>query len=499
MDKQELEAAFQTPKFRDLLFEGKFGMRTEMHRILTNGRTSKFPYPKDLGDRNRNPYLTTGYSDNLMEFNAIIVRSAKDAVRQLEILEQIVDGELHETERLWPLSLAPTPVYLHDLDYLSDSSTKQGSQERYHRMTEKYGVKRALLGGVHVGYSLDENLIKMLYDTFGKKDFDTEAAFRNYLYFKLGLGYYALQWLFTYLFGASPVAPKAKEIIAPDLDHQVRSFRNGPQGFHNLPGEQVDYSSFDQYVASYTKLLNDGTYSDSNDFCGPVAFHGKTDDVRKLPEEGVQFISMRMFDLDPFSRAGISEDTLNFIELVMVYHLIKPVGEYNPEEIANARKRNLEVAMQDPTEQFDWTKEEATEFTDKLAEFCDEYDAPKRYRLALKFVQRRIEDPSLTICGQMVCKIDDGKLLSFGLKLANDRFSQLVQSGKPLTVISEGSSVSVQRLVRVAITLGIQVWFNDEVEFQYGDHVEKLDPELEIEMPEGPEAHLRALFPEINK
>ena len=155
--------------------------------------------------------------------------------------------------------------------------------------------------------------------------------------------------------------------------------------------------------------------------------------------------------------------------------------------------------MQDPTEQFDWTKEEATEFTDKLAEFCDEYDAPRRYRLALKFVQRRIEDPSLTICGQMVCKIDDGKLLSFGLKLANDRFSQLVQSGKPLTVISEGSSVSVQRLVRVAITLGIQVWFNDEVEFQYGDHVEKLDPELEIEMPEGPEAHLRALFPEINK
>ena len=51
--------------------------------------------------------------------------------------------------------------------------------------------------------------------------------------------------------------------------------------------------------------------------------------------------------------------------------------------------------------------------------------------------------------------------------------------------------------MRVAITLGIQVWFNDEVEFEYGDHVEKLDPELEIEMPEGPEAYLRNLFPEI--
>ncbi|WP_295731843.1 glutamate--cysteine ligase [uncultured Limosilactobacillus sp.] len=497
MNKQELETAFHEPAFRDLLFEGKFGMRTEMHRILTNGRTSTFPYPQALGNRDNNPYLTSGYSDNLMEFNAIIVRSAKAAVRQLEILEQIVDGDLHETERLWPLSLAPTPVYLHDLERLSDSCTKQSARARYQRMTAKYGVKRALMGGVHVGYSLDEELIAKLYEKFGQHEFDCEADFRNYLYFKLGLGYYVLQWLFTYLFGASPVAPKAQPVIAPDLDHQVRSFRNGPDGFHNLPGEQVQYGSFNEYVASYSRFLEDGTYLDSGDFCGPVAFHGKTDDVRKLPQEGVQFISLRMFDLDPFSRAGISDDTLNFIELVMVYHLVKPVGEYTPEEIADARERNFAVAMQDPTEQFDWTKREATEFTDKLAAFCDEYDAPKRYRLALKFVQRRIEDPSLTICGQMVSKIDDGKLLSFGLKLSNDRFSQLVQSGKPLTVIAEGSSVSVQRLVRVAITLGIQVWINDDVEFEYGDHVEKLDPELEIEMPAGPEAYLRGMFPEV--
>ncbi|WP_251545394.1 glutamate--cysteine ligase [Limosilactobacillus caecicola] len=497
MDKQELATAFHEPAFRDLMFEGRFGMRTEMHRILTNGRTSTFPYPRDLGDRECNPYLSSGYADNLMEFNAIIVRSAKAAVRQLEILEQIVDGTLHETERLWPLSLAPTPVYLNDLDKLADSCTKQSAKARYQRMTEKFGVKRALIGGVHVGYSLDEDLLKMLYEKFGQHEFESEAAFRNYIYFKLGLGYYALQWLFTYLFGASPVPPKAKDVIAPDLDHQVRSFRNGPQGYHNLPDEQVAYDSFDKYVATYSKFLEDGTYTDSGDFFGPVAFHGKTEDVRKLPEEGVQFISMRMFDLDPFSRAGISEDTLNFIELVMVYHLVKPVGEYTPQEIADARERNLAVAMQDPTEQFDWVKQEATEFTDKLAAFCDEYDAPKRYRLALKFVQRRIEDPNLTIGGQMVGKIDDGKFLSFGLKLANDRFSQLVQSGKPLTVISEGSSVSVQRLVRVAITLGIHVSINDEVEFEYGDHVEKLDPELEIEMPDGPEAYLRALFPEV--
>lgn len=497
MDKEVLANAFHQREFRELLFEGKFGMRTELLRILTNGRASQYPYPKDLGDRNHNPYLSSGYSDNLMEFNAIIVKSARAAVRQLEILEQIVDGSLKENERLWPLSLAPTPIYLHDLDYLKDNCTKPGFRERAERLTEKYGVKRALLGGVHIGYSLDDDLIELLYQKFGSQDFDNMAAFKNYLYFKLGLGYYALQWLFTYLFGASPVAPKAQETLAPELDHQVRSFRNGPDGFKNLPGEQVQYGSFDDYVDSYTKFVDDGTYLDSNDFCGPVAFHGKTDDIHKLREEGVQFISMRMFDLDPFSRAGISEDTLNFIELVMAYHLVRPVGEYTPEEIANARKRNLAVAMQDPLEQFDWAKEEATEFAEKLADFCEEYDAPRRYRLALKFVQRRIEDPSLTICGQMVSKIDDGKLLSFGLKLANDRYTQLMQSGKPLRVISEGSSVSIQRLVWVAITMGIEVSIDDQIEFKYGDHVENFDPELAVEMSHGPEAYLRALFPEV--
>lgn len=497
MDKQAFQDAFHNPEFQDLMFEGKFGMRTEMQRILTNGRASRFPYPAALGKRGQNPYLSTGYSDSLIEFNAIIVRRAKAAVRQLEILEQIVDGSLHETERLWPLSIAPTPVYLHDLDYLSHSCTLASEEDINRRITEKYGVKRALLGGVHIGYSLDDDLIDLLYDKFGKKEYKALPDFKNYLYFKLGQGYYMLQWLFTYLFGASPVAPAAKDVLSPNLDHQVRSFRNGPEGFRNLPGEQVDYSSLDSYISSYTQLLKSGAYKDRREFCGPVAFHNDSKDVTKLREEGVSFISMRMFDLDPFSRAGISVDTLNFIELVMVYHLVTPVHEYTPEEIAQAQKRNLEVAMQDPYEQFDWTKAEATELTDALAKFCEEYDAPRRYRLALKFVQRRIQDPKLTIAGQMVDKIDNGQFLSFGLKLANDRYSQLMQSGKPLTVISEGSSVSVQKLVRTAITLGIQVWYNDEVEFEYGNHTERFDPELEVEMPDGPEAYLRHLFPEL--
>lgn len=497
MDKMELREEFHQPALRKLLFEGNFGIRTQMHRILANGRASKFPYPEDLGSRLHNPYLTSGYSDTLMESNAIIVKSARSAVRNLEIIEQIIDGDLQDNERLWPLSLAPSPIYLHDLDYLTNNTTKPDSKEFVEYLTNKYGVNRGLLAGVHVGYSLDSELIQLLYNNFFKEEFSDEATFRNFLYFKLGQGYYMLQWLFTYIFGASPVPPKIQKILDPDLDHQVRSFRNGPEGYGNLPGEQVDYSSFETYVSTLNKFLKDGTYMNTHEFFGPVVLHTKSDDLSKIKEEGVEFISMRMFDLDPFARAGISEDTLNFIELVMVYHLLTPLPDYTPKEIAQARSRNLEVAMQSPDEQSDWMKEEANAFTDKLETFCDEFDAPRRYRLALKFVERRIEDPSLTLSGQMCHNLDNGQFLSFGLKLANDRFTQFVQSGKKLTVIAAGTSISVQRLVRAAIVLGIQVWYHDEVEFEYDGHVEKLDPELEVSMPEGPQAHLLKLFPEV--
>ncbi|MCB6623595.1 hypothetical protein, partial [Mediterraneibacter sp. 210702-DFI.5.30] len=84
-------------------------LRLEEHRILTNGRASRYEYPKNLSSRKTNPYLLSGFSDNLMEFTTPIVRGSKATCQQLKVLEQIVDSQLHEDERIWPLSLAPAP------------------------------------------------------------------------------------------------------------------------------------------------------------------------------------------------------------------------------------------------------------------------------------------------------------------------------------------------------------------------------------------------------
>lgn len=496
MDKQELrEALKQNSAMSQRLFNSSFGLRMQALRVLTTGRASQYDYPAGLGDRTSNPYLTSGYSDNTMEFNGIIVKGAKSAVRQLAVLEQIVDSHLSAEERLWPLSLAPTAVYLHDLDYLKSNCTRADFKDFSQRLTEKYGEIRSLMGGVHIGYSVDHKLLQWIYDNFGKDEYQDEVTFRNELYFKLGQHYVLWQWLFTYLFGASPVAPMAKDIVAPKLDHQIRSLRNSSLGYGNLTDEQVNYGSFDQYEQSLNQFLQNGTYQNIQEFQGPVCLHNQAGD---LHQGGATYLSLRMFDLDPFAPTGMSEDTLNFVELVMVHSLLSDSQKYSQDDLQKAIARNQEVAMQDPLEQPEWLKEAATKLTDELEKFCEEYDAPRQYRLALKFVQRRIEDPSLTIAGQMVANTESGNFMSFGLKLANDRFSAQVQSGQPLEVMGKVCSKSIQNMIKVAIVSGVEVEYeNHLVSFTYKGTTKLIEPTLEIQMPHGPLGELQRMFPQL--
>lgn len=496
MDKQELRAALkQDSSMSQRLFNGSFGLRMQALRVLTTGRASQYKYPEGLGDRDTNPYLTSGYSDNTMEFNGIIVKGAKSAVRQLAVLEQIVDSHLKAEERLWPLTMAPTKVYLHDLDFLKDNCTRANFKEFSHRLTQKYGEVRSLMAGVHVGYSVDERLLDWIYDQFGRDEYQDKVTFKNETYFKLGQHFVLWQWLFTYLFGASPVAPMAKDVVAPKLDHQIRSLRNSSLGYGNLAGEQVNYGSFDQYEQSLNHFLQDGTYMNAQEFQGPVCLHNHVGD---LHQGGASYLSLRTFDLDPFAATGMSEDTLDFLELVMVHALLSDSKTYSQDDLQEAIARNQEVAMQDPTDQPEWLRDAAIALTDELEKFCEEYDAPRQYRLALKFVQRRIEDPSLTIAGQMVANAESGNFMSFGLKLANDRFSLQVQSGQPLEVMGKVCSKSIQNMIKAAIVSGVEVEYeNHQVSFTYKGETKLIDPTLEIEMPHGPLGELQRMFPQL--
>lgn len=279
----------------------------------------------------------------------------------------------------------------------------------------------------------------------------------------------------------------------------VRSFRNSTYGYDNLPAERPSYVSLDGFVDQISKYLEDGTYYGPQEFFGPVRLHGKHDDdsLRQIVKDGIQFISFRSFDLDPFAKGGISEDTLNFLELFMLYTLVSPMPENLSEKMQQAIERNNEVALQAPDEQTDWMREEAMNLIEKLGEFCEQFHAPREYKLALSFVKRRVEDPTLTIGGQVAEKLAKGDLLSFGLKIANDRYTSFVRSTHPLQALASQYSDSVQKLIKIAIMNGVHVEFGDPLKLRVGERIETFEAQADLDLSRGAQDYLLNMFPEL--
>lgn len=496
-----IRQALSKPELNAKLFESKFGLEAKKHRVLTDGRASRYPYPQALCSRRHNLYLNSGFTDNMIDFETTPVIGSKNAVRQLKMLEQIMVGQLHSDERLWPLSMAPAPVYKHDLDFLMNDNTKTWDQANHDYLGKKYGITQELLGDVHVNFSLDSDLVKTLYSQFYEDKYDSLVDFQNHLYFKMAQRFVLYQWLFTYLYGASPVSEDMN--IPEHLELPVRSLRCSDYGDDNLPNEQVGYDSLEDHFTKLQHFLDDGTYYSIKEFFGPVRCRRHNQDVADLQgmlNDGINYLEFRSFDLDPLSRTGVSDDTINFLELLMLNTLIKPLPDNLSEELKAARKLNNEVALQKPKEQTPEMHEAAVKLIAELEEMVEAFNAPREYRLALKFVQRRVDDPALTISGQLADQIEDGNLLSFGLKLANDRFTANMNMSHPLQAISADYSDDMQQLIKAAIELGVNISFGDgDVTLSVGDHDETYEAQGTFEFPDGPRKYVLDTFPEARK
>lgn len=440
----QIKSALKEPELNAKMFACQFGLEAKKHRVLTNGRASRYPYPANLRSRQYNIYLNSGFTDDMIDFETPPVVGSRHAVTHLKMLEQIMIEHLHSDERLWPLSMAPAPVYQHDMEYLKDAYTKPWAQ-----------------------------------------------------------AYYLYQWLFTYLYGASPVAEDMPQSFPDNIELPVRSIRASEYGDDNKASERITYNSLEEHVDQLQEYVDNGTFYSLKEFFGPVRLRHHDQDMRDLRgvmAAGIDYLEFRNFDLDPLSRTGISDDTLNFLELLLLDAIVSPLPDDLTSRLAKARELNNEVALQKPTDETGWMKDAANKLIDELQAFVEEFNAPREYKLALTFAKRRVEDPTLTISGQLADRIENGNLLSFGLKIANDRYTNNINYQHPLQAISKDYSDDVQRLLRAAIELGVQFELQpDMVTLYVGGHKEMYQAEEPLDFSKGPREFVLSAFPEAQK
>ncbi len=487
---ESIEAIIQQQQLAGKLFGGFFGLEVEQHRVLTNGKLSRHPYPAAFSSRRYNPYLKTDFCDNMFELAAPPVQGATAAVQNLKYLQQIVNDHLAVDERIWPLSIM-APLSADDLAFATTFNTRQWMADYHDYLGAKYGIARELMAGVHVNFSLHRDLIAALFAASGQSDL---AAFKNHLYFRLAQGFVAHRWLFTYLFGASPVLANPLKGMPDNLAFPVRSLRSSDFGYTNFPSETITYSSLGAQLDQLKRFVAEGKFYSLHEFYGPVRLKSRGANLDDLIAHGTERLEFRAFDLDPLSRAGISNDTLNFLEVFLAYWLVAD----QEADLTEADEKNQAVALQHPHQEFDWTKERGLALLDDLDAFVAKYGAPKEYQAALLFARRRLEDPRLTIGGQLIDKADpDGGLLSYGLKIANSHHDWYKSMAYPLQPTIATYPAPAQELIKAAIELGIKAKVTqNSFALILGDHQEQYAANQAFDLTNGAKQTVLAAFPE---
>lgn len=321
------------------LLKGNIGIEREGLRVNENGTLSKENHPSVFGDKLKNPYITTDFSESQVELITPTFKSSEDTYNFLNNLYDISVLEIKD-EYLWPQSMPciiPEDESIIKIASFNDSI--EGIESRVYRekLVKKYGRKKQLISGIHYNFSFDEDIIKKLFKNSNtNEDYKT---FKDNLYLKVTRNYLRYSWLIIYLLGSSSLVHESYiekdndlEKISKDSFSNVGavSYRNGEGGYKNNIELFPDYYSVKGYVDSINKWVDKKYIQSHKELYSSVRLKAKDkkDLLNSLLKDGIYYLEYRNIDINPFDKCGISLKDLSFLQLFNLFLLIKEESDY---------------------------------------------------------------------------------------------------------------------------------------------------------------------------
>ncbi len=332
------------------------GLEREAWRISAAGCPSARPHPFAPGaEQFAEGRITVDFAENQAELVTEPAAGSRAAVARLRRLH----GRLHRAvpgELLWPLS---TPgCWGGDAQPANFGGAADWAAARHYRdyLAQKYGSARQAISGVHFNVSFPTVFWSALETTRGG------PVDRTAVYFAAMRHLVRHRYLLTYLFGASPlVDARWAAALAEHLDASGRallrqcgshssSLRSGPLGYQ-LPASAAEslasvWSGLDEYGDGIRRAIADGVLAGEREFYAPV--RPKTVEggsLAALTRRGVEYIEIRVLDLDPFAPEGVSVRTLLFLEAFVASALLVPDLPLAAAELAEEARLNTWATM----------------------------------------------------------------------------------------------------------------------------------------------------------
>ena len=452
----------------EILAGGRRGIEKESLRITPAGLIAQTAHPGSLGSALTNKFVTTDYSEALLEFVTPPEPNAWAAMQFLCDIHQFVCERIDD-ELLWPMSMPCRLRSEADIPLAQYGSSNIGRMKTIYRngLGQRYGRYMQVISGIHFNYSLPESFWPVWSDITANNA--ALAGLKSDSYLGLVRNVRRLDWLLLYLFGASPaICESFLQGAATDLEPLkggtfvgpwATSLRMSDLGYQNSNQArlQVSANSLDEYMRDlsaaivtpnedYVRLglqengeylqLNSNHLQIENEYYSTirpkrVARSGERP-TSALRRGGVEYVELRALDISPFDPAGISQPQQKFLEAFLIYCLLLESPPVTPDEDSQIRHNHAEIARRgrEPGLQLQHNGTEvpvagrAEEICKQMRPICELLDQPddNSYTTALDAQLEAVLDSSKTPSARLLTELSEsgGSFADFGLQLARD-------------------------------------------------------------------------------
>ena len=494
----------------DVLCGGLKGVEKESLRVDADGLLSTKRHPVPLGSALTNRYITTDFSESLLEFVTPAFATTWEALQCICDIHQFTYSQL-DAEMLWPASMPCLIPDNDDIPLAKYGTSNVGRMKTIYRrgLGYRYGRQMQLISGVHFNYSLPGDFWPVYRQLLGT---DQQAEqFRSEQYLGLIRNFRRMGWLILYLFGASPALCKSftsgaagsmKSLEANTFfEPYATSLRMSDLGYSNQNQSKINISlnSLDEYVDDLKAAICtpepeykaigvkfDGEYRQlnanllqiENEFYSPVrpkrvAKSGEQP-TAALRRDGIEYVEIRSLDINPFDPSGINQNTMRFVEAFLIYCLLEDSPKLDDAALDEIVRNHTQTARHGRDTDFRllrggkavtlqaWATEIISNVV-AVAEVIDRHETNQSYADSVRLMLKLVDDPDETPSARVLADLEETQtsFFEFALGLAkshSDYFASITPLEEARRAVFEKEateSLTRQQAIEAADSVGL--------------------------------------------
>ncbi len=433
---------------------GRKGVEKESLRVSQAGYLSDRPHPVGLGSALTNQYLTTDFSEALLEFVTPAFSHTWETLKFLTDIHQYTYGKLGD-ELLWTASMPCVMTQDGGIPLAQYGSSNVAKMKTVYRsgLGYRYGRNMQTIAGIHFNYSLPSSFWP-LYQQLEHSDHHADA-FRSTHYLGLIRNFRRFGWLVLYLFGASPALCKSfvsgSDLQLPELDEHSfyepygTSLRMSDLGYTSDTQAAINISldDLDSYVRDLSAAIDtpepayekigvvvDGEYRQltanklqiENEYYSPVrpkrVAHSGERPTAALQRGGIEYVEIRSLDLNIFDPVGVNQNTMRFMESFLIYCMLsdsplldnescKEISHNQSGTSKNGRDPDFRLLRQGKETSLGNWAEEILEGVRAVAESIDQGESSNDYVQAVEEQLELVRNPEATPSARILTDLCD--------------------------------------------------------------------------------------------